>query len=47
VPSFIEYNGGLTIHTSLLNVVLHDERLLGSFLTVNRDRAEHSWRLPS
>ena len=21
---FIEYNGGLTIHSSLLNIVLHD-----------------------
>jgi CRP/FNR family cyclic AMP-dependent transcriptional regulator len=21
---FIEYNGGLSLHTSLLNVVLHD-----------------------
>ena len=23
---FIEYNGGLTIHSSLLNIILHDER---------------------
>jgi hypothetical protein len=23
-PGFIEYNGGLHVHSSLLNVVLHD-----------------------
>jgi hypothetical protein len=29
---FIEYNGGLRIHSSLLNVVLHDQaRFRGSF----------------
>jgi hypothetical protein len=23
-PDFIEYNGGLHVHSSLLNIVLHD-----------------------
>ena len=40
---FIDYNGGLKIHSSLLNIVLHDWRCLCAFTSENRAGVAGKW----